>query len=388
MDWSRRKLLAALGTAGVGGYWWVSDGRCPDRRAPDWTLDGRYWSPPTRDDGDTFVSEGYGITGRDAPHRIASLDARDGSPNWVFTVVGAGAGAPRVSDGAVYVGTGNDRVYAFDRRTGHVEWRYDAGGHETYGGGAWGRPAAVAGVVVAGVSHSEIADPPPTDSGAYTHRVVALAAESGEEVWSERVDAMAKTGPVAVGETVVAATKAGSVYGFGVADGTERWRTVVPTTVRHSLFADRERVHAASVDGQVAALNPESGEKRWTASLAASVRATERDSRSLLVGTESGAVVALARDSGRERWRFSADAPIGDLSSDRAHAFVLDQRGLVHVLDAETGEARDRFRVAENAGTDACGWVPRHHRGTGLDADEDSLAVTGPWVGHVRRYRE
>jgi outer membrane protein assembly factor BamB len=386
---TRRRALALLGGGGaaaLGGYWYETDGRCVDRRDPYWTLDGRGWSPPVTDEYATYVSEGYGYTGRDAPHRIASLSSSDGSPNWVFTEVGAGAGVPLIADDTVYVGTGRDRVYALERRTGHVEWRYDAGGRETYGGGAWGQPVALDGLVVVGVSHSGGLDPDPTDDDAFTDRVVALDAATGEEVWAREVDGMVWSGPATVGDSVVAATEAGTVYAFAVGDGTRRWRTTVGKKVWEPIFAAPDRVHAASEDGRVAALAPDSGETRWTAAVPGAACATEHDGERFLVGDREGTVVAFGR-FGDDRWRFDAPAAVAAVSSAGSLAYVLDQRGIVHVLDAASGERVQRFRVAENTG-ERCGWIPDHEQATGLVADDGALAVTGRWVGRVRRHRE
>jgi outer membrane protein assembly factor BamB len=395
-DWTRRQFLAAVGTAavGVGGYWWFETDHCIDRREPRWTFDGEHWSPPVTDEYSAYVSERHGYTGANLVSRVASMRQFDGEPNWVFTVTGGGAGVPLVADGTVYVGTGADLVYALDKRTGHVEWRYDAGGRETYGGGAWGRPAKAAGLLVVGVSHSgdSLADP---RDGRFVHRVVALDAESGEEVWAREVDAKVWTGPVAVDDTVVAATEVGGVYGVGVEDGTERWRTEVGGKVWEPIFGDDgdRAIHVASEGGRVAAIDPESGAKRWTASVPDVVRATERDDETFFVGTDSGGVVAFPRSGGPEDWRFDAggersEAAIAAISSDGSLAYVLDQRGYVSVLDAASGERRDEFRVAEKSWENRCGWNPEYERATGLLADGNSLMVTGPWVGQVPRHRE
>ncbi|UPV99708.1 PQQ-binding-like beta-propeller repeat protein [Halorussus gelatinilyticus] len=394
---SRRQVLAGLGTAavGVGGYRWFEDGQCLDRREPNWAFHGEGWSAPFVGESAVYASENHGTTSGDMVSRVVSLRRYDGSANWVFTVTGGGAGVPLVADGSVYFGTGADYVYALDRRTGHVEWEYDAGGRETYGGGAWGQPAKTDGRVLVGISHSEAADVDPT-SDRFTHRVVALDDASGEEVWATDVDETVWAGPEIVGDTVVAGTEAGSVYGLAVEDGRQRWRTEVGEMVWEDVFADESAVHVASDDGRVAALAPDSGAERWTRSISGTVSATERDGERFFVGTERGAVVAFSRSTGEERWRVTGErdgeadeAPgIADLASDGSLAFVFDHRGYVRVFDAASGERRDRFRVAEKTGRDGCGWSPRYRRGKGLALGDDELYLSGPWVQTVDRYRK
>jgi outer membrane protein assembly factor BamB len=394
---SRRQVLTGLGTAavGVGGYWWYDENRCFDRRDPTWTLDGESWSAPVLGESAVYAAESHGMTNDDAVSRLVSLRRYDGNPNWIFTVTGGGAGVPLPADESVYFGTGADSVYALDKQTGHVEWRYDAGGRETYGGGAWGQPAKTDGRLLVGVSHSEETDVDP-NSEAFTHRVVALDAETGEKDWATDVDGMVWTGPEVVGDTAVAATEVGSVCGLAVGDGSQRWRTEVGENVWQDVFADESAVYAASSDGRVAALAPDSGAERWTASVSGGISATERDAETFFVGTGRGGVLALSQSEGEPRWRVSGEengdadeAPgIADLGSDGSLVYVFDHRGTVRAFDAANGERRDRFRVAEKTWDDRCGWSPRYHRGSGLALGDDELFVSGPWVGAVDRYRE
>lgn len=129
MGWTRRKVLAALGAAGAGAYWYDCDHcRCVRRREARWTVWSGFdeWSPPVVSDGTVFAGEGFGITDTNPPddtYRIGAYDAYDGAALWVHNEVSAGVGVPRPTADAVYVPTGRNRIYAFDWATGRVRWR-------------------------------------------------------------------------------------------------------------------------------------------------------------------------------------------------------------------------------------------------------------------------
>lgn len=386
-DQSRRTVLAALASAGaVAAAGCQSLPRfdatndCPAKRDPNWAIDGRHWGPPTVDGDRLLVSEGYTATGG-GPYRIASIEQYSGQEQWVYNVENAGAGVPAAVGDSVYVGTGEDRVLAFDAELGHLRWAYDAGGREEYGGGAWGRPAVVDDLVVVGVSHSDRRNADPTDPAEYAHRVVALDRADGSERWAVAVDRTVLTGPAVAGDVVVAASKGGTVYGLGV-DGTKRWERSLDGGVRHRPVAGDGEVYVATDEGTVAALAAESGAGGWSETLDATCSAVAADDASLLVGTADGTVVALGRD-GTRRWRYDAGAHVADVVSNAAQTWVFDRCGVVHRLNAATGEREHRFRIGECDDGETCNRSVLSV-GTGIELRRGDLYLTGPWV---RRYQ-
>jgi outer membrane protein assembly factor BamB len=377
---SRRRFLAALGasatlaTAGCSALP-TGSGDCVPARDPDWQIRGEFWSPPVRDGQTTYVAEGYTVTGDGTQYRVAAVEDYEGQERWVYNVVDGGAGTPLVDGDRLFVGTGSDHVLSFAAETGHLQWRYEAGGRETYGGGAWGQPATADDLVLVGVSHSDRPDPDPTNHEAYTHRLVALDREDGTERWALRADRQFFAGPVVVGDAVVAVTRRGGVVAASLTDGTERWTDDLGGEAKRPPVWTGEHVVVAA--GQrVVGFDPASGERAWEATTPGTT-ATATDEYSVVVGGD-GAVVALARDGGESRWRYDAGAPVVDVASDGARTWVLDRTGVVHRLDAGSGERGDRFRVAENPASDRCGWTHREANGIAVDGDE--VYVTGPWV--------
>jgi len=106
--------------------------------------------------------------------------------------------------------------------------------------------------------------------------------------------------PLFIGEELAAATWAGRVYLFGIADNKfiERWMVTVGAPVRGDLTV----IESA-------------GEK------------------TILVPTESGTLLALNSSTGDERWRFEAAAPlISAAASDSERIFIADKKGSLYAL--------------------------------------------------------
>lgn len=384
VELTRRRALAALGAGavGTGGYWHATRGdECVDVLDSSWSFDGENWSRPVRGHYSVLAGEGRGVTGSHRVFRLVSLASGRGRPEWVFAEDGAGFGVPTFHDDTVYVGSGLDRVYALDADTGRIEWKYDAGGDEEYGGGAWGQPALTRGLVVVGISHSDRPEPLPTNPDAYVHRVVALDASDGSEVWSYEVDRGLWTGPVAVGDTVVAATKGGVAYGLGIESGERRWSTSVGGEVREPLVNADGSVFAASLDGRVTALDVESGAEEWTVHTPTATTAFESGDDALFVGTDSGRILSLDRSSDETHWQYEVAASVAAVAIAESRAFVLDQRGVVHALTVADGDRVGQFRVGGHVSDGMCGWNPKNRRARGLQVVGKELLVTGPSIG-------
>ncbi|MFT7537730.1 MAG: outer membrane protein assembly factor BamB, partial [Hyphomicrobiaceae bacterium] len=100
-----------------------------------WEFDtgGAVESSPTVVDGALYV-------GTFANHLFA-LDAMDGEERWRFPVGGLVRASPSVAYGLVYFGADDDTFYAVDAKTGEERWRVSLGK-----GGEQSSPAIVNGV--------------------------------------------------------------------------------------------------------------------------------------------------------------------------------------------------------------------------------------------------
>lgn len=384
MKVTRRRLLAALAVGGTGaGAYYATRGRagdgasCAPLREPSWEVTGRDWTRPVGGPNGVLVGEGFAATGGSYLNRLGSF--QNGEPRWVYTVQDDGVGVPFADEGLVAVGTGSDRVHAFDQPTGHHRWTYDAGGQEEYGGGAWGQPVHVDGAVVVAVSHSEQTDPDPQNPGDYTHRLLALEDADGTVRWECTIDGVAFTGPVVHDGTAVVATEAGDVHGVDTERGDRLWQDSLPGTVWTplSLDPDRGTVTVGSDEGSVVSFDVATGERQWSRTFDSGVAGATRAAGRVVVTTRGGRTLALGDADGETDWQVDLEAPGGPVDAAAGRIAVLDQTGVLHVL-ADAGGVLTEFRVTEGS-ADRCGWRPKTNNAGGVLLDQFSVTVTGPW---------
>jgi outer membrane protein assembly factor BamB len=388
MELTRRRLLAAVGTAGVGGAYWLtrSDGDgCAPRRSPSWQVSGERWTRPVVGPHGVLVGENSGMTGGDRLNRVGCF--RADRPQWVHQYADDGVGVPYTDEDLAAVGTGSDRVHAFEQPSGRHRWTYDAGGREEYGGGAWGQPARADGAVVVAVSHSGLSDADPSNPGSYTHRLLALDDVDGRPRWECALDAQTFVGPVVNEDTVAAVTESGSVYGVALGSGERQWRESLPGDgwVPPLLDADRGTVTVATGGigedpgaGAVAQFDAATGERAWTRRLSAGARGATRHEGRVVVTTSDGRALALDAESGDRLWKTDLGPAGGPVAASDATVAILDNTGVVHLLWAESGQHRSRFRTVDDRG-DYCGWRSSLTKAGGVHLNTHDLVASGAW---------
>lgn len=126
-------------------------------------------------------------------------------------------GSPAVTGGVVDVGSGDGTLYAIDRATGALRWRYD-------GGSAIASSPAVAGGNVF--------------VGSADGRVYDFDRRTGKLLWSFRTASQVYGSPVPSGDEVIFGSTDGSVYALGISS----------TPVHRAVFFDSAYLKSAGVD--------------------------------------------------------------------------------------------------------------------------------------------
>ncbi len=158
------------------------------------------------------------------------------SVTWTYTTGAAIISSPAVAGSTVYIGSGNDKVYALNAATGHPRWTYPDGGY-------WG--LAVGGGTVYG-------------SGSIGN-VYALAAATGHPRWTYHAgNANGLSSPAVAGRTVYVGSGNGKVYALDTATGHPRWTYQVGggNNTFPSLTVAAGTVYVGSGGGKVYALTP------------------------------------------------------------------------------------------------------------------------------------
>jgi len=230
------------------------------------------------------VANGIVYVGSGDQHLYA-LDAKTGAQVWNAATGGAIVSSPAVADGAVYVGTTDSHVYAFDAETGALRWATPVGGYEVTS------PVTVAkGLVYAGtiggafaistktgivkwstgpIIHVEWAAPAVSDGIAYfgnaANELRAFDAGTGASLWSQYLQGY--------GSSVSApATYKGSVF---ISDGMHLWAFDAKTGQMHwtspeayapdsGIAIADGHVYAMDVTGLLQTYDAATGALKWT----------------------------------------------------------------------------------------------------------------------------
>ncbi len=272
--------------------------------------------------------------------------------------------APLVVDGAMYVSTAWNHVFALDAATGAMLWRYDYPKPEAIPGtyGTWNRGVAVAyGLVF---------------MGTLDNFLVALDRETGEEVWKVEIENAAQCGcnitsaPLVVKDLVITGVTGGDsahrgyLNAFDAKTGRHRWRfwTIPgPGEPGHDSWKGDSWKYGGGSTWVTGTYDAELDLLYWAVgNPAADFYGDDREGDNLY--TDS--VVALDPDTGELRWHYQ-QIPHDVWDYDTAYEIVLldldvdgqrrktllnpSKSGHVWLLDRETGEFLSAWPLVENS---------------------------------------
>ncbi len=133
------------------------------------------------------VSGGRVFFGSSAEDAVCCLDAATGQPRWSFLTEGPVRLAPAVAAGRVYAGCDDGCLYCLDAATGDLQWKYRPGPEDRRLPGNERMislfPVRCGIAVVDGAVYCTAGLFP--EHGVY---LCALAADSGREVWKQKID--------------------------------------------------------------------------------------------------------------------------------------------------------------------------------------------------------
>jgi outer membrane protein assembly factor BamB/orotate phosphoribosyltransferase len=193
------------------------------------------------------------------------LNARDGSPEWRFTVNARGHknlwSSPAIHEGKVYFGSYDGNVYCLDAQTGAEVWRFT--------GADWvGSSPALApelGLLFIGL---EFAVEGKRGS------IAALRLENGEKVWEHMTKRYTHASPAYGPERrlVACGSNDNEMFLFDAPSGELRWRFETrgeagrKGSIRHAPTFDEKRRHLVTgcADGRIYVVDIETGMEVWS----------------------------------------------------------------------------------------------------------------------------
>lgn len=172
---------------------------------------------------------------------LVALRAESGHEVWRFRA-GPIESSPLVSDGIVYVGSWDHRVYAVDAGSGRVRWMFSTG-DKVKGGASLGYGAVYI--------------------GSYDGRLYSLDVRNGRLRWSADAGAAIYATPSIAGGRVFVGTLGGTISAFDARTGNVVWSTRTGGYVYSSAAVWRGVVYVGSYDHGLYALDAATGRVRW-----------------------------------------------------------------------------------------------------------------------------
>src|ERR1019366_5683255 len=212
---------------------------------------------------------------------------------WTATTRGAVESSPAVANGVVYVGSGDDKVYAFNTATGQLIWSAAIGAPAAEVASS---PAVANGVVYVGAGDGKLyafnaATGQPTWSAAtgqpiYSspavangvvyvgsgNKLYALNAATGQSIWSAPTNGYSVASSPAVANGVVyVGSGDDKLYAFNAATGRLVWSAATSNYLWSSPAVANGVVYVGSDDDKLHAFDAATGEPLWSAATGSSV---------------------------------------------------------------------------------------------------------------------
>lgn len=160
--------------------------------------------------------------------------------------------------------------------------------------------------------------------------VVAVAADSGDEIWRERLRTPLTGGVGAGAGLVMVGNEDAELVALDQFTGEERWRKAVSSEILSAPQTNGDIVVAQTVDDKLVALDAEDGSNRWIyeATLPAlTLRGTSKPLitplGTVIAGFSNGTLVSVSADNGVWGWEERVAIPEGQYDIDR----VIDVDG-------------------------------------------------------------
>src|ERR1700688_504970 len=192
--------------------------------------------------------------------------------------------SPAVADNAVYVGSGDGNVYAWNATTGAALWTFNTGAAVD------SSPTVSNGIVYVGSNNGQL---------------YALNASTGVKIWSFTVGGPVDSPAVAYG-FVYAASDFGHVFAVNATTGAKEWRFPAGSAVNSSPAVANGLLYVGSDSGKVFALDAGEGALVWSYQTGGVIESSPSvTSKALYIGSDDGKVYALNATTGSKLGSFA-----------------------------------------------------------------------------------
>ena len=211
---------------------------------------GRVYSSPAVDHDILFIGSG--------DQHLYAVNRNTGRKIWSFKTGGAVHSSPAVDNGLVFFNSHDGFIYAVDKNTGKLAWKYQTGGEKTYD--LWdyylSSPIIHDGVVFIG-------------SG--DNHVYALDSRTGRLIWKFKTEGVVHASPVISDSLLYIGSFDGNLYALQLRDGQLRWKfktigeTYFPKgEIQKDALVHEGMVYVGSRDYNIYALDTKTGTLVWS----------------------------------------------------------------------------------------------------------------------------
>lgn len=269
--------------------------------------------------------------------RFVALDTETGTRRWIYPsdegITATFRSSPLVSDGIVYVGAGDNNLYAFNADTGKALWFANARSP---------------------IPSSPIEADGKIFFGSNDGVLHAVTAGSGDPVYLKNpfsVSDTLATAPIWIDGTVVVAAGDGTIYGVQASTAKAKWAARVPyvSSDISPILVNSSLLVAGGTT--LYSYNAANGRQRFAVQFPADLAtAPTADSNVAYVTTMENKVYAVDANTGRPKWKkpielqYSVTAPATLAGS---LLVVPQRRGLVSAFDTATGELKWEYVVRQ-----------------------------------------
>jgi outer membrane protein assembly factor BamB len=263
-------------------------------------------------------------------NKVYALNGSTGAKKWEFITGNMVSTDPAIgSDGTVYVGSYDNKVYALNGSTGAKKWEFLTGDV------VWSSPAIGSdGMVYVGSNDN---------------KVYALNGSTGATKWEFLAgDAVSSSPAIGSDGTVYVGSWDNKVYALNGATGAKKWEFVTGNDVRSSPAIGSEgTLYVGSFDNKVYALNGSTGDKKWEFLTGGGVFSSPAigSDGTVYVGSNDNKVYALNGKTGAKKWEFLTDNRVGTspaIGSDGT-VYVGSEDNKVYALSGSTGDKKWEF---------------------------------------------
>jgi len=252
--------------------------------------------------------------------KLYAFEAATGQQKWAAQTAGPIRSSPAVANGVVYIGSYDHKLYAFDAVSGQMKWAAPTGG------AIESSPAVVGGLVYV---------------GSLDYRLYAFDAVSGQQKWAAPTGSAIESSPAVVGGVVYVGSDDSTLYAFDAGSG--KWVAPTGNAIYSSPAVVDGVVYVGSLDHKLYAFDAVSGQQKWVATTGNAIISSPAVANGVVyIGSLDHKLYAFDAATGKQKWSTQTGDAITISSPTVANGVVyvgsLDHK--LYAFDAVSGQQK------------------------------------------------